>query len=119
MTPDSRHIIALPWPAPILSPNDRAHWGKKAKAKTQYRSDCFYMTKHQIKGFRHAGGKIPLRVTFREPPGNKRDWDNCVASIKAGIDGVCDALRIDDSLFRPITIDFGENVSGGAVILEF
>jgi crossover junction endodeoxyribonuclease RusA len=59
----------------------------------------------------------PLRVTLRVYPPDKRrrDWDNIVASLKSGLDGIADALSIDDSRFQ-ISIDMlPEVVNGGRV----
>lgn len=52
--------------------------------------------------------KHHLKITFYPPTKANRDIDNCLASIKAGLDGIADGLAINDKFFRPITIDFGE-----------
>jgi crossover junction endodeoxyribonuclease RusA len=59
----------------------------------------------------------PLRVTLRIYPPDKRrrDWDNIVASLKSGLDGIADAMGIDDSRFR-LAIDMLPGiVKGGRV----
>jgi len=62
-------------------------------------------------------GKIPLTITFCPPNKSRRDEDNMLASIKAGLDGVAEAWRVDDSRFR-LAIEIGDVVKHGAVILE-
>jgi crossover junction endodeoxyribonuclease RusA len=56
----------------------------------------------------------PLRVTLKIYPPDKRrrDWDNIVASLKSGLDGIADALGIDDSRFR-LSIDMLPEVVKG------
>jgi crossover junction endodeoxyribonuclease RusA len=59
----------------------------------------------------------PLRVMLRVYPPDKRrrDWDNVVASLKSGLDGIADALGIDDARFR-LSIDMlPEVVTGGRI----
>jgi len=58
-----------------------------------------------------ADGKIPITVTFYPPDKRHRDADNMVASIKAGLDGVADGLKINDRQFLP-TFQFTDEVKG-------
>jgi hypothetical protein len=44
---------------------------------------------------------LELRIMFHPPDRRKYDWDNLLARMKAGLDGVADGLGVDDSLFRP------------------
>jgi crossover junction endodeoxyribonuclease RusA len=59
----------------------------------------------------------PLRVMLRVYPPDKRrrDWDNIVASLKSGLDGIADALGVDDSRFRLSIEMIPEVVKGGRV----
>lgn len=118
--------IRLPWFPSILSPNARSHWAKKDKARSQYNHSAFYVTKALPPELRakaqHAakiqGKKIPLKITFYPPTKARRDIDNCLASIKAGLDGIASALGVDDIIFRPLLIDMGEPVKEGKVLIE-
>ena len=56
--------------------------------------------------------RVHVRVTFHPPDMRARDLDNMFASIKGGLDGLADALGIDDSWFRPVTIDVADYVGG-------
>lgn len=49
--------------------------------------------------------QMPLRLTFFAPNKIRRDLDNLLAAMKPSLDGMAQALGVDDSLFRPITID--------------
>ena len=103
-------IIYLPWPPKELSPNANLHWAKKAKYKKAYRHTCWVLTlESKVKV--STDGKIPITVTFYPPDKRHRDADNMVASIKAGLDGVADALKINDRQFLP-TFQFTDEVKG-------
>ena len=97
----------LPWPDTKLSPNQRQHWTKLAKAKKAYRQSCYLRTLEQISIWK---GKLPegdlvLTLTFVPPDKRKRDVDNLLARMKAGLDGVAEALGIDDSRFVQIRLE--------------
>lgn len=52
--------------------------------------------------------KTHVRIIFHAPDRRKRDLDNLLSSCKAYLDGIALAYGINDTLFRPITIDFAE-----------
>lgn len=95
--------MTLPWPPAALSPNMRGHWAKLARAKKAYRSAC----KAICQATPYNGGSLPpdavLRVSMRfHPPTRRRyDWDNLTARMKSGLDGIAEALGVDDAIFRP------------------
>ena len=107
-------MIELPWPPKELSPNARVHWTKKAKAAKAYRAECYMLAKA-------AGVKVPpgqrvaLMIEFIPPDRRARDDDNCLASFKAGRDGIADALGVDDRRFVTSLWLADEPVYGGAV----
>lgn len=103
--------IVFPWPPPQLSPNARAHWSTLAAAKKEYRAACAGYTALQLDSDARAAaealpdrGCIPLTVEFYPPTARRMDRDNLLARIKAGLDGMCDVLDIDDARFEPITV---------------
>lgn len=49
---------------------------------------------------------------------HKMDWDNIVASLKSGLDGIADALGIDDSRFRLAMDLSADPVTGGRVDVQ-
>lgn len=91
--------ITLPWPPKQLSPNARIHWATKARHAKGYKSACYAITKSAWLPPMHKAGKIALRLDFYPPTRVRRDLDNLLASMKAGIDGVALALGVDDSRF--------------------
>lgn len=99
-------VIDLPWPPKELSPNQRLHWAKLATVKRKYRSDCNLLTLAACK--QKLAGRHHLALTFFPPDRRARDRDNLLASMKAGLDGVADALGINDREFDPITISMSD-----------
>ena len=92
--------IALPWPPKELSPNARKHWRGLAKAKKAYRDACRVETLLQCRpGYLRLPERIHLTMDFVPPDRRKRDRDNLVASMKSGLDGLADALGINDNRF--------------------
>jgi hypothetical protein len=59
-----------------------------------------------------------LTVTIHPPDKRRRDFSNTIAALKAHIDGISDALAVDDSKFRISWPDsFAEPVKGGKIII--
>jgi crossover junction endodeoxyribonuclease RusA len=103
--------VTLPWPPKELSPNASIHWAQKAKKKKEYRTACWALTL-EAKLIAPAGeGKIPIEITFYPPDKRHRDADNMVASIKSGLDGLADALKVNDKRFLP-SFHFKDEVAG-------
>ena len=121
--PRSELEVVLPWPPPDLSPNARLHWSKAAKVKRRYRKTCWGETALALSRARKANVRMwcapdqRLRVELQFFPPNRRsrDIDNLVASMKAGIDGIADALGIDDSNFELGEPKFGACGAGSCV----
>lgn len=108
--------LELPWFDKILNPNARPHWTKKAKAKSaQFEVGRFEAsrTHKPTLALNYA-----LKILFYPPDKRNRDLDNCLSSIKSGLDGIACGWQVNDKLFKPITIDFGEVVKGGKIIIE-
>lgn len=107
--------IRLPWLAKGLSPNARLHHMTLAKLKAGYRRQCELLAAQR----RQAMPSSPALVLEFQPPDRRRgDRDNLLASMKSGIDGVCDALGVDDSISDPLIVSMKAPTKGGAVILR-
>lgn len=100
-------IISLPYPNSELMPNRKngKHWGATSKAKDKAGLDAYFITLEalQTQKYDHIG-LIPLQITFVQDDKRHRDLDNLLAASKPTIDGIAKALRVDDSIFEPITI---------------
>ena len=91
--------ISLPFPPKELSPNACLHWAAKAKVKKAYREECFYEAKLQkVKPMRNE--LLKVHIVFFPPDKRKRDWDNMLAAAKSGLDGLADAIKVDDSQWQ-------------------
>ena len=105
------HIITLAWFDPHCSPNAKVHNGVKVNYRTKAEARKIARQLGKIAAYHTpkppTKGNIPLTILFY-PKGKQGDLDNCLASIKGHLDGIADALKIDDKRFRPITIDFAE-----------
>lgn len=110
--------IDLPWPPKELSPNARVHWRAAADVKADYKAACAMLAKVATKGWEPVYHDLHLTVTFHQPDMRKRDVDNMLASIKYGLDGVAQALGVDDRQFRPITVDWKRGKKPGMVSVE-
>lgn len=91
--------VTLRWPSKDLSPNARGHWSKKARAAKSYRLDCWAKA-IEAKLCVNWDGPIHVWLTFYPPDRRHRDQDNMIASLKSGMDGLSDALSINDKHFH-------------------
>ena len=108
--------VTLPWPPAVLSPNSRAHWGRKAKAAAKARGDARILC--QAVGIRALPwSAMAVSITFYPPDRRRRDADNMLSSSKAVLDGLADATGVDDSRWS-ISIKRGAPRRGGAVAVE-
>lgn len=109
--------FTLPWPQSKLSPNARVHWSTLAREKKAYRSACWLTALDQLHGWRPEVPEGPLLVELEFVPPNRRsyDRDNLIARIKSGLDGLSDALRIDDKRFSTLTARVNAEQIGGLV----
>ena len=110
--------IVLGWPPSELSPNRRLHWAKLANAKKQYRKDCLSVSREQLKKYSKLNNlpeRLVLEMTFIPPDRRSYDRDNLVARMKSGIDGLSDALRINDKRFNTVISTMDQDYLGGFV----
>lgn len=114
--------VELPYPNRILFPNGRAHWRARAKSAKAYRAAGFFYTSQAIgmgpKPKIPEEGKVGVRLTFYPPDHRIRDEDNQLAAMKSALDGVADALGINDKKFHILEPIFKEEVvKGGKVVV--
>ena len=108
--------IELPWP-PAGGQNARLHWRSRAHSARHYR---------QVGAIAALGRRPPtswpkklcLSLVFSPPDRRRYDLDNLIGKVKSGIDGVCDAIGIDDARFVMLCATLADPVRGGAVTLR-
>lgn len=97
--------IDLPFPAKELWPNGRAHWAVVSKQKKLARKAAWGAAMAKRDRVQLTNGLLPIRITcYPKAKGPAPDRDNIVASAKAYIDGIADALGIDDKHFAAPTV---------------
>jgi crossover junction endodeoxyribonuclease RusA len=115
--------VTLPYPDKRLSQNARVHWATRATLTHKARFGADMLTRNAL-GIAclaqviRADGLVPIAVEIAPPDKRRRDLQNTIGALKAAIDGVSDALGVDDCLFAirwPET--FSAPVKGGQVIL--
>jgi crossover junction endodeoxyribonuclease RusA len=113
----STYVVELPWPPKELSPNARHHWATAAKAKKGYRSRCKTLGEGQaLASVKNSSDRVLVHLTFFPPDKRSRDWDNMIASMKSGLDGLADAMGVDDSRWR-LSFDVSDVPEKGGLVL--
>lgn len=109
------YLIRLPWPPKILSRNVRAHWAEKARATKSARHTAWSLCKEA--GVRLHDETVEIHFQYFPPNRYRRDAQNMPDMLKASIDGIADALGIDDHTFRVhYAPTFSEVTKGGAIL---
>ncbi len=110
------YLLRLSWPSPALSSNARGHWSKKAKAVRAYRLEAWAVAKNRmVPHWPHA----TLTFTFYPPDRQRRDAQNLPHMMKPVIDGIADAVGVDDHGFRCVFPSrLADPVKGGVVMVE-
>lgn len=98
-------MIVLPFPPASLSGHAKGHWRGKSAFTRHQREYARYLTEE-------AGLTVPetgdILIHFHFVPDSRRgDRVNFPIRIKAAVDGIADALGVNDSRFLP-SYSFGE-----------
>lgn len=102
-------IIRLPFPDKSLMPNKKngTHWTKTVYCKESQKIEAYACTLDamQKSGPQEWPENIPLSLVYMMPDKRHRDLDNLLAASKALIDGMAQAMGVDDKRFKPILVD--------------
>lgn len=94
--------LLLPWPDRVLHPNVRVHWAKRAKAVKIARADAYVLAvQNGWRGLTLPEGPLHVWIDGYPPDRRRRDADGLLSSLKSAIDGIADALAVDDRRFVP------------------
>lgn len=91
--------VDLPYPHKALWPNGRAHHHAKAREVKKHRAWACTATQGALGT---AKGFVPTSITLHvhaKPKGPLPDKDNCIAAAKSSLDGIADALKVNDRNF--------------------
>ena len=91
--------VVMPWPSRDLHPNARVHWSRRAKAAKQARNDAAW-TAHAAGIRKIEAEALAVTAIFTPPDHRPRDIDGMLSSIKSYLDGIADAIGVDDSKWR-------------------
>jgi crossover junction endodeoxyribonuclease RusA len=107
--------IALPWPTSALSQNSRFHWRVRASQTKAARLGAHLAC--LAAGLRNPSWDgARLTFAFSPPDRRRRDASNVIGALKAAVDGISDAIGVDDSRFRIVWPEaFAEPARGGLV----
>ena len=112
------YTLHLPWPARPLWANDRSHWRKRSAAVKKARHDAWIVA--IAAGLKPNSIARPLlRFAFHPPDRRSRDMGSLPHTQKAAVDGIQDALAMDDKHFLIVwPMQFSEPFKGGKVVIE-
>ena len=104
--------LKLPFPPSSLSGHHNSHWRVVRKVSNAHRQNAKDTASEQAFAVPEEGD-IPLHIHF-VPPDRRGDRTNYWNRCKAYIDGIADALEVNDSRFLP-SMSFAEPQSPGWV----
>lgn len=91
--------LDLPYPHKALWPNGRPHWAAKARETKKHRAWAWGAAKAD-NGFEVGAGPIPVTITCHpKAKGPAPDRDNVSAAAKAYLDGIAEAIGVNDRQF--------------------
>jgi len=103
-------------PDSVLLPNSRAHRLRRNAAAQEQRAVSRLATMQALSNRTVSATAFELDISVAWPKGRKRpDLDNCIASLKSTIDGVADAIGIDDRHMTGIRVSQRMSNNGGGV----
>jgi crossover junction endodeoxyribonuclease RusA len=119
-------VVDLPFPNSKLNPNRSkgVHWAATSALRKAARASAYALARVAALGTpwysveRRKAEAVPLVITFIQPDRRHRDRDNLLAACKPALDGVADALEINDSQFDPVTIRREYGTKPGGVRIE-
>lgn len=105
----------LPFPPSSLSGHAKGNWRAKHAETQRHRREAQVITLAALKGVRprFEPGDIPIRFRFVAPD-RRSDRTNLPGRLKPMIDGIADALGINDVRFHP-RYEFAEPEAPGRV----
>jgi len=96
------HELVLPWPDRVLHPNARPHWAAKAKAAKKARHQGkLYALECRWNRLQLPDGPLHVWIDGYPADRRRRDADGLLSSLKPWLDGIADALGVDDRRFVP------------------
>lgn len=109
--------LSIPWPPKPLWLNRPGHWTKESAARRQQRA-LLYGLGLEAGLHKLRDASATLAFTFHPPDARRRDIHNMPPTMKGAIDGVADAMGVDDECFNVVwPRAWAEKVRSGLVTL--
>ncbi len=111
--------LTLPWPPIATSPNgSQGKFRAKASAAAAYKRTCWAIClERKIRKIDALA--VEATIIFCPPSNvNRYDLDNTLIRAKQGLDAIAEAIGVDDSQWRSITLERGEKCKDGGVIVH-
>ena len=102
-TVNKQLVVVVPWPHRYLSPNSRVLWQAKAQVSRNARLTANWLAKELFGCGNQAhpiNDLINIRLVAHPLTRHKRDEDNIIASMKPYLDGIADAIGVNDASFH-------------------
>lgn len=99
----NQFVVVVPWPHRYLSPNSRINWQAKAQISRRARLTAKLLAKERFGCGNQASpidDYIEVQLIAHPRDKRKRDEDNIIASMKSSLDGIADALGVNDASFH-------------------
>ena len=104
-------VVVLPWPHRYLSPNSRVMWQAKYQVSSKARNLARLLT---LELFGCGNSALPIdnainiQLIAHAYDKRSRDEDNIIASMKPYLDGISDAIGVNDAAFHFRELQFGQ-----------
>lgn len=109
--------VTLPWPPAALSGHNESSWYTKRSLVKKYREAGAWATRAALPIDVPSTGDIRIHFRF-VPPDRRGDRVNMPTRLKPLIDGIADALGVNDVRFLP-SYEFAEPEKPGRVEVTF
>ncbi len=87
-----KNTVSIPWPDKALHPNSRKKHLHATSIRKRYKATCWALAKNA-----KLDPSLPhLDITFFPPDKRRRDLDGMLGAIKYGLDGIAEAMVVDD-----------------------
>lgn len=106
--------LCLPWPDKALSPNARVHWSDRSTSARIARECAFYAAR-EAKLIAPSTERIHIMLDFYPPIRRWPDHDNMLSRCKPYLDGIADAIAVNDRRFVPHPYVVWKAIKGGEV----
>ncbi len=112
------YLIRISWPPEQLRSNAKVRWRKKVDATKAHRTEAYWAGRER--GLhKDPDPNAILSIAYHPPCNRKRDIHNMPTACKALIDGIADAMGVDDNKFDVRwPSKFAEPVKGGCILVH-